>query len=58
MKIRNLALILCILPIAVWAATPANNARVGMTRSNSTSGVRMSALSNVTTKKVGWCGCC
>lgn len=52
MKIRNLVLCLCILPMAVWAATPASNARVGMTRSNSNSGVRMSALNNVTTKKV------
>jgi hypothetical protein len=52
MKIKNLALMLCLLPIAAWAATGGNNARVGMTRSNSASGVRMSAVSNIVTKKV------
>ena len=52
MKIKNLALMLCLLPIAAWAATGGSNARVGMTRSNSASGVRMSAVSNIVTKKV------
>ena len=52
MKIKNLALVLCFLPIAAWAATGGNSARVGMTRTNSASGARMSAVSNIVTKKV------
>lgn len=52
MKIRNLALILCFLPLAVWAATPANNARVGMTRTNAAGSARLSAVSSAATKKV------
>ncbi len=48
MKIINITLILCLLPVVAWGA--ANNARVGMARSTPST-ARMPAMSPGTTKK-------
>ena len=52
MKIKNIALVLFLIPFAVWGADRAGTARVGMSRGGGTSAARMPALSNVSTKKV------
>jgi len=51
MKIRNIALLLCMIPLAVWGADRGSNARVGMSRGGGATASRMPSIASVTSKK-------
>ena len=52
MKIRNVALVLCLIPLAVWGAERSNTARVGMSRGGGSATVRMPSVTAITSKKL------
>lgn len=51
MKFRNIALVLCMIPFAVWGAERAESARVGMARGGGAV-ARMPSMASITSKKV------
>lgn len=50
MKIRNIALVLCLIPFAVYGAERASSARVGMTRGGDTA--RMPSMASINSRKI------